>query len=603
MVGRFVTGIGTGIETSTVPMYQSELSHAHQRGRLVCSEALFVGVGIVIAYWFDYGMNFVGGAIAWRLPVGFQIIFTFVVIFLVFGLPESPRYLYNQGRAKEGLQVLCDVYNKEPEHPEIVKEQQDILDAIEMEAHRGKSWLELFKPDRVQTRKRILLAYGMQFMNQVGGINLVVYFVPTVLQENVGLTRNLSLLLGGVINCMFVIGSFVPALLVDRIGRRQPMMWGSLGLGISMMMIAVLLSFKGSANEHATSSASVAFFFTEQTPAQSGPYPPATQSLGGLPTIGVDVPITSVFLVLFVVGAVGHMTIFQLNIRAKRKFIPSAMLFGLCLIRTISCALRMGWATHPRSINVAIAANVFVYAGTIILYLINILFAQRIVRATHPSIGWSQAFTSVVILIMALIVVTLIMVVTVTIQSIFTLSIHTHHIDRSIQLYGSTFNVVIAFLPFLVTIISLAIPRRSKHDHFGSGSSSAKMLILLGSSGLITLGAGFRAGTSWSPPTPLTSPSPWYLSKACFYIFNFTVEILIIYSYLVLRVDKRFIIRNGAKGPGSYSLNGTTIEDAGDSDNVESSSTTEQEKTPEDSDGLRRLMSTGEMLFVLISRT
>ncbi|TKA41868.1 hypothetical protein B0A49_13835, partial [Cryomyces minteri] len=120
------------------------------------------------------------------------------------------------------------------------------------------------------------------------------------------------------------------------------------------------------------------------------------------------------------------------------------------------------------------------------------------------------------------------------------------------------------------------------------------MLILLSSSGLITLGAGFRAGTSWSPPTPLTSPPPWYLSKACFYIFNFTVEILVIYSYLILRVDKRFIIRNGAKGPGSYSFNGATIEDAGDSDNVESSSKTEREKTPEDSDGLRRLMSTGE---------
>lgn len=47
MVARFITGIGTGIETSTVPMYQSELSRAHQRGRLVCSEPLFVGVGIV----------------------------------------------------------------------------------------------------------------------------------------------------------------------------------------------------------------------------------------------------------------------------------------------------------------------------------------------------------------------------------------------------------------------------------------------------------------------------------------------------------------------------------------------------------------------------
>lgn len=97
---------------------------------------------------------------------------------------------------------------------------------------------------------------------QVGGINLVVYFVPTVLQENVGLTRNLSLLLGGVIQCMFVIGSFVPALLVDRIGRRAPMMWGSAGLGISMLLIAVLLSFKGTSVQQATSSASVAFFFT-----------------------------------------------------------------------------------------------------------------------------------------------------------------------------------------------------------------------------------------------------------------------------------------------------------------------------------------------------
>jgi MFS family permease len=48
MIGRFVTGIGTGIETSTVPMYQSELCEARKRGRLVCSEALFVGLGIVI---------------------------------------------------------------------------------------------------------------------------------------------------------------------------------------------------------------------------------------------------------------------------------------------------------------------------------------------------------------------------------------------------------------------------------------------------------------------------------------------------------------------------------------------------------------------------
>jgi hypothetical protein len=59
------------------------------------SEALFVGVEIVIAYWFGYGMSFVGGGVSWRLPVACQMIFAFVTIFLVFGLPESPRWLYS----------------------------------------------------------------------------------------------------------------------------------------------------------------------------------------------------------------------------------------------------------------------------------------------------------------------------------------------------------------------------------------------------------------------------------------------------------------------------------------------------------------------------
>jgi MFS family permease len=60
---------------------------------------------------------------------------------------------------------------------------------------------------------------------------------------------------------MFFIGSFFPVIFVDRFGRRKPMIWGSLGLGISMMMISILLSFKGTDKQHATSSAAAAFFF------------------------------------------------------------------------------------------------------------------------------------------------------------------------------------------------------------------------------------------------------------------------------------------------------------------------------------------------------
>ena len=168
MIGRFVTGIGTGIETSTVPMYQAELADAKSRGRLVCSEPLLVGVGIVIAYFFDYGMSFVGGQIAWRLPIACQMVFAFVVIFLVFGLPESPRYCYQQGRNEEALQILCDIFGREPDHPKIQQEQAEILEAIAVETKHGQyKWRTIFKRDEVATGQRVLLAYGMQFMNQV----------------------------------------------------------------------------------------------------------------------------------------------------------------------------------------------------------------------------------------------------------------------------------------------------------------------------------------------------------------------------------------------------------------------------------------------------
>ncbi|RDW67035.1 general substrate transporter-2 [Coleophoma crateriformis] len=259
IIGRIVTGMGTGLETSTVPMYQSELCQAHMRGRLVSAEVLFVGVGITIAYWFDFGMSFTSGSIAWRLPLAMQIIFAVFVIALVFGLPESPRWLYNHDRAEEAVQVLCTIYDKPSTDEVIVHETSQIMEAIELEERTGKfQWRNILKRDSVRTGRRVLLAWGIQFMNQAGGINLVVYYIPSVLVQNVGMSAQLAQILGGCINMMFMFGSLIPTFFLDRMGRRKTMFWGCAGLGISMMMISILLSIKRAS----TASASVAFFFT-----------------------------------------------------------------------------------------------------------------------------------------------------------------------------------------------------------------------------------------------------------------------------------------------------------------------------------------------------
>lgn len=182
IVGRVITGLGTGIKTSTVLMYQSEMRHPRVRGRLVSTEVLFVGVGIVIAYWFDFGLSYVGGPLAWRLPIAVQMIFVIVVVVIVAGLPESPRWLYARGREGQAREVLCIVYDREASDQEIASEYEAIRTAIEREVYqnKNKSLVHLlFTDDTVKTGRRVILAWRIQFMNQVSGINLIVYYAPS----------------------------------------------------------------------------------------------------------------------------------------------------------------------------------------------------------------------------------------------------------------------------------------------------------------------------------------------------------------------------------------------------------------------------------------
>lgn len=109
------------------------------------------------------------------------------------------------------------------------------------------------------------------------------------------------------------------------------------------------------------------------------------------------------------------------------------------------------------------------------------------------------------------------------------------------------------------------IPRKTRVEKFGSGRFRSKIYILLLSTALLALGATFRVGINYKSRRPLNNPA-WYHSKACFYTFNFTVELLVIILYVIVRVDTRFFVPNGSRQAGDYSgKNGASKKPSDDS--------------------------------------
>jgi hypothetical protein len=278
---------------------------------------------------------------------------------------------------------------------------------------------------------------------------------------------------------------------------------------------------------------------------------PQTAGMGLRPTVSLDVPICAVFLALFIAGAACHMTLFRRNLARGHKFIPSAMTFGFCMSRIVANAIRIAWACHPTNIRLAIAAQIFVAAGVLLLFILDLLYAQRMFRAVYPVVGWSRPLSWAFKAMYVLVVVSIIMVITCVVQSMYTLNTNTLRIDRDIQLYGQTYFAIISFLPLPMLLAVLLSPNRKRMEQFGSGSWVPKVFIVGLAASLLCLGASFRAGTSWMHPRPFTNPA-WYHGKAPFYVFDFGIDIMVVALFFVARVDQRFWVPDGSSKVRHY---------------------------------------------------
>lgn len=262
IVGRIVTGVGNGFNSSSIPVYQSEMARAFNRGQLLTWQAVVTIAGLCIAYWLDYGTSFTWSSLQWRLPMAFQAFFAIWLVVITIFLPETPRWLVAQDRNNEAADVLARLYESHV-NDEFIQEQRAYIEASVAQESAGGPFKirELFTGGKIGNFRRVCITIAVMLMQQFTGSNMINYYAPVVYTNTMKISRNLSLILGGCTSLTYLVGSLIPLWAMDRFGRRNLLIFSSVGLCVCFVIVAVLLSAENVSKARAGGACAMVFLF------------------------------------------------------------------------------------------------------------------------------------------------------------------------------------------------------------------------------------------------------------------------------------------------------------------------------------------------------
>ena len=271
--GRIIGGIGIGMFSMVIPLYQAEIAPPQLRGSLVSLQQLSITIGTTIAFWLDYGMHFVGGSncnpqgvpgafdaatahghhclgetqAAWRVPLALQLIPAWILFVGMFFLPFTPRWLMMKHRDEECIASLCKLRRLDAQDPLLRAEYLEIKAAVmfdeevdaEFSSHHGTfgGLTLLFKGSMF---KRLSIGCWIMIFQQFTGINAVLYYAPQIFESFGFSSVTTDLLATGVTGIFQIIFTLPAVFFLDRFGRKQFLIVGALGMGICHIVVASL---------------------------------------------------------------------------------------------------------------------------------------------------------------------------------------------------------------------------------------------------------------------------------------------------------------------------------------------------------------------------
>jgi SP family xylose:H+ symportor-like MFS transporter len=230
---RIVGGIGVGLASAVCPMYIGEIAPADIRGKLVSLNQFAIIFGMLVVYFVNWGIAD-GQTIEWINEIGWRRMFLSEAIpasifaFLMFFMPETPRYLALQHQDEKALSILTRING--------VEKAKQILVEIKGTVETSKAKLLSYG------KKVIIVGILLSVFQQFVGINVALYYAPRIF-ESMGAAKDASMLQTIIMGLVNVIFTVVAIMTVDKWGRKPLLITGSIGMAIGMISISMLAFF------------------------------------------------------------------------------------------------------------------------------------------------------------------------------------------------------------------------------------------------------------------------------------------------------------------------------------------------------------------------
>jgi SP family galactose:H+ symporter-like MFS transporter len=226
---RLVLGLAIGVLTFTAPMYLAEVSPERNRGAIVASYQLMITIGIFLAFLSDTAFSYSGD---WHWMLGIIAIPGFLFLLGVLVLPDSPRWLMMNGRKSEAVEVL----HRLRADPGVVSAEVADIEAQLKIPQRG---MKMFV-NNSNFRRSVGLGVLLQFVQQLTGMNVVMYYAPRIFQD-MGYALSAQMWFTAAVGLTNVLATFIAIAFVDRLGRKPILYIGFCVMAIGLGLVGLMM--------------------------------------------------------------------------------------------------------------------------------------------------------------------------------------------------------------------------------------------------------------------------------------------------------------------------------------------------------------------------